>query len=193
MSVVHTSHHDRRELVSMAMHKGDSSRRRASSRHRKLREDYFYRSDSGRSSTTDYSSAASDCHMRDYMYREYSHYPEGSTGSTAPATPHNSDRRIVFSKLRLGEGGNNGMNEHFQKTSFRMGLRVSSAQNLPKVRRFGRNNPFAVITCGSLTQVTRVHKKGGQNPEWNQEFTFKIGMALRCIFTYQCRPAGMHM
>jgi len=42
-------------------------------------------------------------------------------------------------------------------------------------------DPYAKITIGAQTQQTKVHKSGGKNPVWNDEFAFQVSNEKECI------------
>lgn len=55
-------------------------------------------------------------------------------------------------------------------------LRVTlvSAKDLNDKDWFGKMDPYAVLELGSCKQKSSVHKRGGKNPIWHQDFTFAL-------------------
>ncbi|WVQ79745.1 hypothetical protein IAT38_001845 [Cryptococcus sp. DSM 104549] len=51
---------------------------------------------------------------------------------------------------------------------------VGKARNLPNKSRFGKQDPFCVVTIGDEKHKTKAIKRGGQHPEWDEEFRFAI-------------------
>lgn len=51
---------------------------------------------------------------------------------------------------------------------------VLKAKNLPNKRHIGKQAPYCLITHNDHKRRTRVIKRGGQHPEWDEEFRFTI-------------------
>lgn len=51
---------------------------------------------------------------------------------------------------------------------------VIKARNLPNKVRIGKQNPFATVTYGLSKKGTAAIVRGGQAPEWDDEFRFDI-------------------
>ncbi|WVN86238.1 uncharacterized protein L203_101399 [Cryptococcus depauperatus CBS 7841] len=51
---------------------------------------------------------------------------------------------------------------------------IGKARNLPNKSRFGKQDPFCTIVIGEDKQKTKTIKRGGQHPEWDEEFRFAI-------------------
>ncbi|ORY35735.1 hypothetical protein BCR39DRAFT_511825 [Naematelia encephala] len=51
---------------------------------------------------------------------------------------------------------------------------VGKARNLPNKSRFGKQDPFCTLTINEEKQKTKAIKRGGQHPEWDEEFRFSI-------------------
>lgn len=51
---------------------------------------------------------------------------------------------------------------------------VLKAKNLPNKRHIGKQAPYCAITHNDHKRRTRVIKRGGQHPEWDEEFRFTI-------------------
>ncbi|OWZ37781.1 calcineurin temperature suppressor Cts1 [Cryptococcus neoformans c45] len=51
---------------------------------------------------------------------------------------------------------------------------VGKARNLPNKSRFGKQDPFCTVIVGEEKQKTKPIKRGGQHPEWDEEFRFAI-------------------
>ncbi|KAL0247296.1 hypothetical protein I308_104332 [Cryptococcus tetragattii IND107] len=51
---------------------------------------------------------------------------------------------------------------------------VGKARNLPNKSRFGKQDPFCTVLVGEEKQKTKAIKRGGQHPEWDEEFRFAI-------------------
>lgn len=48
------------------------------------------------------------------------------------------------------------------------------ARNLPNRKNLGKQDPYCVVRMGLDAQRTHVVKRGGQTPEWDDEFRFEI-------------------
>ncbi|GAA6032155.1 hypothetical protein JCM8097_007100 [Rhodosporidiobolus ruineniae] len=64
---------------------------------------------------------------------------------------------------------------------------VLRAKNLPNRVRIGKQNPYATITYGLHKKRTSTIERGGQQPEWDEEFRFEI---LRDGFGAEEQQAG---
>ena len=51
---------------------------------------------------------------------------------------------------------------------------VIKARNLPNKVRLGKQNPYATLSYGITKKKTSAIERGGQAPEWDQEFRFEI-------------------
>ncbi|KAI0003017.1 hypothetical protein BJV74DRAFT_814888 [Russula compacta] len=51
---------------------------------------------------------------------------------------------------------------------------ILKARNLPNKRQFGKQDPYCVVVLNGETRKTRVIKRGGQHPEWDEEIRFTI-------------------
>ncbi|KAI6047346.1 hypothetical protein EDC04DRAFT_614033 [Pisolithus marmoratus] len=51
---------------------------------------------------------------------------------------------------------------------------VLKAKNLPNKRHIGKQAPYCLITHNDHKRRTKVIKRGGQHPEWDEEFRFTI-------------------
>ncbi|KAH7887908.1 hypothetical protein F5I97DRAFT_1926317 [Phlebopus sp. FC_14] len=51
---------------------------------------------------------------------------------------------------------------------------VLKAKNLPNKRHIGKQAPYCLITLNEDKRRTKVIKRGGQHPEWDEEFRFAI-------------------
>jgi Ca2+-dependent lipid-binding protein len=51
---------------------------------------------------------------------------------------------------------------------------VHKAENLKNTELFGKMDPYVQVKIGGETQTTRVHKKGGKTPTWEQQFLFNL-------------------
>lgn len=51
---------------------------------------------------------------------------------------------------------------------------VLKARNLPNKRQFGKQDPYCVVLLNGETRKTKVIKRGGQHPEWDEEIRFTI-------------------
>ncbi|KAM0750609.1 hypothetical protein T439DRAFT_325669 [Meredithblackwellia eburnea MCA 4105] len=51
---------------------------------------------------------------------------------------------------------------------------VLKAQNLPNKVKIGKQNPFATLTYSIHKKRTQTIERGGQTPEWDDEFRFEI-------------------
>ena len=47
-------------------------------------------------------------------------------------------------------------------------------RNLPNKRQFGKQDPYCVVLLNGETRKTKVIKRGGQHPEWDEEIRFTI-------------------
>lgn len=47
-------------------------------------------------------------------------------------------------------------------------------RNLPNKRQFGKQDPYCVVVLNGETRKTKVIKRGGQHPEWDEEIRFTI-------------------
>lgn len=47
-------------------------------------------------------------------------------------------------------------------------------RNLPNKRQFGKQDPYSVVVLNGETRKTRIIKRGGQHPEWDEEVRFTI-------------------
>lgn len=48
------------------------------------------------------------------------------------------------------------------------------AKNLPNLVKIGKQNPFTTVTYGGIKKKTSTIDRGGQAPEWDEEFRFEI-------------------
>jgi len=53
-------------------------------------------------------------------------------------------------------------------------LTHNSQKNLPNKRNIGKQDPYCVVTLNDEKQRTKVDKRGGQHPEWDQELRFTL-------------------
>lgn len=51
---------------------------------------------------------------------------------------------------------------------------IIKAKNLPNKVRIGKQNPYATVTYGINKKKTTAIERGGQAPEWDEEFRFVI-------------------
>ncbi|KAF8845688.1 hypothetical protein BDN67DRAFT_993347 [Paxillus ammoniavirescens] len=51
---------------------------------------------------------------------------------------------------------------------------VLKAKNLPNKRHIGKQAPYCLVTLNEDKRRTKVIKRGGQHPEWDEEFRFTI-------------------
>ncbi|KAF9246941.1 hypothetical protein BU15DRAFT_84530 [Melanogaster broomeanus] len=51
---------------------------------------------------------------------------------------------------------------------------VLKAKNLPNKRHIGKQAPYCLVTLNEDKKRTKVIKRGGQHPEWDEEFRFSI-------------------
>ena len=51
-------------------------------------------------------------------------------------------------------------------------VRVRSAKLTRDTEIFGQMDPYCLLTIGGQKEKTKVHKKGGKKPRWDQEFSF---------------------
>ncbi|KAG9109507.1 hypothetical protein FRC07_008317, partial [Ceratobasidium sp. 392] len=51
---------------------------------------------------------------------------------------------------------------------------VLRAKNLPNKRRIGKQDPYCSMRFNTETRRTKAVKRGGQHPEWDEEFRFQI-------------------
>ena len=56
----------------------------------------------------------------------------------------------------------------------RLLLSYSLQRNLPNKRQFGKQDPYCVVVLNGETRKTKVIKRGGQHPEWDEEIRFTI-------------------
>ena len=47
-------------------------------------------------------------------------------------------------------------------------------RNLPNKRQFGKQDPYCVVVLNGETRKTKIIKRGGQHPEWDEEIRFTI-------------------
>lgn len=47
-------------------------------------------------------------------------------------------------------------------------------RNLPNKRQFGKQDPYCVVVLNGETRKTKIVKRGGQHPEWDEEIRFTI-------------------
>ncbi len=52
---------------------------------------------------------------------------------------------------------------------------LRSATSLKDVALFGKQHPYAMLSCGDCTVRSRTHQNGGTSPVWNEQFFFKVG------------------
>ena len=53
-------------------------------------------------------------------------------------------------------------------------LTPNSQKNLPNKRNIGKQDPYCVVTLNEEKQRTKVDKRGGQHPEWDEELRFTL-------------------
>ena len=53
-------------------------------------------------------------------------------------------------------------------------IACSIQRNLPNKRQFGKQDPYCVVVLNGETRKTRIIKRGGQHPEWDEEIRFTI-------------------
>ena len=53
-------------------------------------------------------------------------------------------------------------------------LTYNSQKNLPNKRNIGKQDPYCIVTLNEEKQRTKVDKRGGQHPEWDQELRFTL-------------------
>ena len=53
-------------------------------------------------------------------------------------------------------------------------LTRNSQKNLPNKRNIGKQDPYCLVTLNGEKQRTKVDKRGGQHPEWDQELRFTL-------------------
>ncbi|KAG9317208.1 hypothetical protein JVU11DRAFT_1401 [Chiua virens] len=51
---------------------------------------------------------------------------------------------------------------------------ILKAKNLPNKRHIGKQAPYCLVTLNEEKRRTKVIKRGGQHPEWDEEFRFTI-------------------
>ncbi|KAI0301772.1 hypothetical protein B0F90DRAFT_1715146 [Multifurca ochricompacta] len=51
---------------------------------------------------------------------------------------------------------------------------ILKARNLPNKRQFGKQDPYCAVVLNGETRKTKVIKRGGQHPEWDEEIRFTI-------------------
>ncbi|KAH8915540.1 hypothetical protein BT69DRAFT_1229849, partial [Atractiella rhizophila] len=44
------------------------------------------------------------------------------------------------------------------------------ARNLPNKQKIGKQDPYCQLSYGSISKKTKVDKRGGQHPVWDEEF-----------------------
>lgn len=65
-------------------------------------------------------------------------------------------------------------------------------RNLPDKSRFGKQDPFCTITVNEKKQRTKAIKRGGQHPEWDEEFRFTIMEDVEdVLFRSESQPDGL--
>jgi hypothetical protein len=53
-------------------------------------------------------------------------------------------------------------------------LTHNSQKNLPNKRNIGKQDPYCLVTLNDERQRTKVDKRGGQHPEWDEELRFTL-------------------
>jgi hypothetical protein len=53
-------------------------------------------------------------------------------------------------------------------------LTCNSQKNLPNKRNIGKQDPYCIVTFNEEKQRTKVDKRGGQHPEWDEELRFTL-------------------
>ena len=53
-------------------------------------------------------------------------------------------------------------------------LTHNSQKNLPNKRNIGKQDPYCLVTLNEEKQRTKVDKRGGQHPEWDEELRFTL-------------------
>lgn len=53
-------------------------------------------------------------------------------------------------------------------------LTYNSQKNLPNKRNIGKQDPYCLVTLNEEKQRTKVDKRGGQHPEWDEELRFTL-------------------
>ncbi|KAI9474464.1 hypothetical protein LPJ78_002105 [Coemansia sp. RSA 989] len=56
----------------------------------------------------------------------------------------------------------------------RLEIQVVAGRNIPRRSRIGRGDSLVSMTLGTSTKQTRVDKRGGSSPQWNDRITFLI-------------------
>ncbi|KAH8914875.1 hypothetical protein BT69DRAFT_1231254, partial [Atractiella rhizophila] len=56
------------------------------------------------------------------------------------------------------------------------------ARNLPNKQKIGKQDPYCQLSYGSISKKTKVDKRGGQHPVWDEEFRFDIWEDLEEAF-----------
>ncbi|KAI0269216.1 C2 domain-containing protein [Gloeopeniophorella convolvens] len=51
---------------------------------------------------------------------------------------------------------------------------ILKARNLPNKRQFGKQDPYCSVALNGETRKTKIIKRGGQHPEWDEEVRFNI-------------------
>lgn len=51
---------------------------------------------------------------------------------------------------------------------------ILKARNLPNKRQFGKQDPYCVVVLNGESRKTKIIKRGGQHPEWDEEIRFTI-------------------
>lgn len=53
-------------------------------------------------------------------------------------------------------------------------MTYNSQKNLPNKRNIGKQDPYCLVTLNDEKQRTKVDKRGGQHPEWDEELRFTL-------------------
>ncbi|KAJ2852295.1 hypothetical protein IWW36_000438 [Coemansia brasiliensis] len=56
----------------------------------------------------------------------------------------------------------------------RLEIQVVAGRNIPRRSRIGRGDSLVSMTLGTSTKQTRIDKKGGSSPQWNDRISFLI-------------------
>jgi hypothetical protein len=56
----------------------------------------------------------------------------------------------------------------------RLKLTAFRGEGLKNRQRFGKQDPYLTMKIGNQTQKTKVHKKGGTEPSWEETFTYEL-------------------
>ncbi|KAH7100450.1 C2 domain-containing protein, partial [Auriculariales sp. MPI-PUGE-AT-0066] len=51
---------------------------------------------------------------------------------------------------------------------------ILKARNLPNKKRIGKQDPYCTIRVNNETQRTKAINRGGQHPDWDEEFRFTL-------------------